>query len=217
MQGRLAIAAWAVAALVWLQPEVCVAQEAGDDAAASEPPPVVVERLPKMDCSWPCYAHLWAGLGVGRGLRLNNPFRLQTPLGDNAASLSWSATYADLSVAGLLGDPFGYQHGMGLSASFALDGVSQQVIAPAYVAGYPLGSHWWLRGRLGLPIVVSPDVNVGLDVAVGATFLVRASLGVFVDAVYSLYEGAATDRRRATLIPLVSLQAGLALSYEVLP
>lgn len=193
------------------------ASEAGDVAAVREPPAVVVDGLPNVECSWPCYAHLLAGVGIGRGLRLNNPFRLQTPLGENAASLSWSATYADVSFAALLGNPFGYQHGPAISASFALDGIAQQVIAPAYAARYPLGIHWGVRGRLGLPVVISPDANVGLDVALGLSYLVRASLGVFVDAIYSVYEGAATDRRPATLVPLVSLQVGIALSYEVLP
>jgi hypothetical protein len=35
-------------------------------------------------------------LAVGRGLRFNNPYRLEKPLGDTAESVSLAATYLDI-------------------------------------------------------------------------------------------------------------------------
>src|SRR5689334_12933139 len=44
------------------------------------------------------YQHWLGGVGVGKGLRLNNPYRLPRVLGDDAESLSLTATYLDVHL-----------------------------------------------------------------------------------------------------------------------
>ena len=46
---------------------------------------------------------------MGKGLRYNNPYRLQRVLGDAASSLSLSATYLDLHVGRTFGSPHGFE------------------------------------------------------------------------------------------------------------
>ena len=169
------------------------------------------------DCELFCYVHLFGGLGVGSGLRLNNPFRLRTQLGSTPESLSLTATFADVWVAATFGDPFGLQHGLSLNTSIALEDVPQEVLAPSYVAVYRRNPRFSPRARVGLPIILRPDANVGVEAALGLTSLVWSGLGVYVDVVYSVFQGAATDEASATTIPVLSLQGGVALDYEVLP
>lgn len=173
------------------------------------------EFLP--DCDPFCYAHTYATLGFGRGLRLNNPYRLQTVLGSNAESLSLTAPYFDLALATVFGDPEGFQQGAIVSASFAMVGVPQQVLAPGYAAVYRLGPRVQLRSNVSLPWVLQPTSNLGVDIGAGAAFMLFAGVGLSSSVILSFYEGAATDQHAATLIPLLSLQAGLTVDYEVLP
>jgi hypothetical protein len=168
-------------------------------------------------CSAVCYAHLSSTLGVGRGLRLNNPYRLRTQLGSGPESLSLTAPYTDVALAALFGDPGGFQQGVIVSASFAMAGVPQQVLAPGYAALYRLGPRGQLRGHVALPVVLQPDTNAGLDVAIGGAFFLFSGLGLAASGVFSLYEGAATDQRAATLVPVLSLELGVTVDYEVLP
>jgi hypothetical protein len=163
------------------------------------------------------YYHLYAGTSVGRGLRFNNPYRLQTQLGDDAQSLSLTAPYLELSVGALLGDPAGLQHGAGLHAAFALDGIRQEVLTPCYVSTLRLSPRWQLRGRFGIPLVLEPDASAGLELGLGGVFSLSAGLGIVAELVGSLYPGAATLRETETIIPIASLQLGLLLDYEVLP
>lgn len=108
-----------------------------DFATLKGSPESDAEFLP--ECDWVCYAHVTGTLAVGRGLRLNNPFRLRTQLGDGAQSPSLTAPYTDVAIAALFGDPHGFQQGGIVSASFAMTGVPQQVLAPGYAALYRLG------------------------------------------------------------------------------
>src|SRR4051794_8601691 len=71
----------------------------------------------------PGYVQAFATALVGSGLRLNNPSRLATPLGESAESVSRTATYTDIGVAATLGNPLGVQHGIALRVSFSLAGV----------------------------------------------------------------------------------------------
>jgi hypothetical protein len=68
-----------------------------------------------------------------------------------------------------------------------------------------------------VPIVLQPDSNVGLDLSLGGAFFVLSGVGLSASALFSLYQGAATDQRAATLVPVVSLQLGVTVDYEVLP
>src|SRR5690606_33283133 len=70
---------------------------------------------------------------LGEGLRLNNPYRLAQPLGDDAESLSRSAVYLNLAGGLLLGDPLGWQHGAQLDLSVAVEGIPQEVLTTSYL------------------------------------------------------------------------------------
>src|SRR5690606_1296249 len=65
------------------------------------------------------YVHWFGSLALGRGLRFNNPYRLERVLGDDAESLSLSALYADVSAGMAQGDPSGLQHGLAVHLSLA--------------------------------------------------------------------------------------------------
>ncbi len=186
-------------------------------APADEPAPAASRPLVDGGCTWPCYVHTFAGFGVGKGLRLNNPFRLQTQLGSSPQSLSATATTLDVEVAALLGNPSGWHHGLALASAIALEGVPQQVVVPSYATALPLGPRFWWRGRLGVALVTQPDFNAGLELGTQVVALVRAGLGAYLGVVYARYWGAATDQTQATSIPIVAAQVGATLIYEVLP
>lgn len=163
------------------------------------------------------YAHLMAALAVGRGIRFNNPYRLATPLGDDAESLSLTATYADLGLTASFGHPAGLEHGASVHFSVALSGVPQEVVTPSYVLLHRFPSRFLAYGRAGLPFVLSPDPNMGYELAAGGAWFVTAGLGVTAELVGDLFYGAATQERAASTIPILSLQLGVLVDYEVLP
>jgi hypothetical protein len=157
------------------------------------------------------YVHLIGAAAVGSALRLNNPFRLPTPLGKTPESVSTAAPYLDLGLAVLGGDPSGWQHGAWVHLSLAL-----QVAAPSY-AVLRRGAGWMAYGRAGLPVVLAPDVNLGGELAVGGVYLLSGGLGLTAEAGGSAFYGAATREVSATLVPLLSLQLGVVVDFEALP
>lgn len=163
------------------------------------------------------YMHLLGAIALGRGLRFNNPYRLATPLGDSAESLSLTATYLDLSGSAAFGDPDGLQHGGSVHLSVALAGVPQEVITPSYLALLRLPPRFLAHARLGLPIVLEPDPNVGYELAVGGGYLVTGGLGVTGELVGDLFYGAATQDKALSAIPVLSLQIGAFVDFELLP
>lgn len=156
-------------------------------------------------------------LTLGKGLRFNNPYRLETPLGDDAESLSLTATYLDLGVSVSAGAPRGLAHGIALNLSVATEGIPQEVLTPAYLASWRLPPRFLLLGRAGLPIILEPDANLGYELALGGVYFIAAGIGVTAEVIGSLFYGAATQERAATAIPLLSAQFGIAVGYEVLP
>jgi hypothetical protein len=163
------------------------------------------------------YVHTFAEVGFGKGLRLNNPYRLATPIGDQPESVSWTAGYLDLGVGAAFGPPDWLQHGGEVSLSVALDGIAQEVLTLSYVALLPVGEHALLRGRAGTPIVLEPDANLGMEIAAGGAWLFTGGLGLNAELVGSLFYGAATPEKPSTAIPLLSFELGLWIDYEVLP
>ena len=155
-------------------------------------------------------------LSFGRGLRFNNPYRLATPLGDSAESVSLAATYLDLGGALLFG-PSDFRHGVSLSGSVALQGIGQLVLTPSYLALFGIDDEIDLRGRAGIPVVIAPDTTAGLEAAIGVGFGVAYGLGAVAELVGSVYFGAATDERSITTIPMLSLQLGICFDHEVAP
>lgn len=163
------------------------------------------------------YVHGFGELMLGKGLRLNNPFRLGTPLGDDADGAAFTATYLDVGVGAAFGLPGELQHGGELSLSIATDGIAQEVLSLSYVALYPFAGQALARGRAGVPIVLGPDPNVGLELAVGGAWLFTGGLGLTAELVGSLFYGAATYEKSSTSVPVVSLEIGVWFDHEVLP
>jgi hypothetical protein len=153
---------------------------------------------------------------VGDGLRFNNPYRLATPLGDDAESIARTAAYVDLGVAVTLGDPRGLQHGLAARTSVALEGVRELVFTPSYLL-YRRWRSLAAYGRLGIPIIVTPTTNAGLELAGGGVWFVRAGIGVAAELVGDLFYGAGTREVARPAYPILSAQLGLVVAYEVLP
>ncbi len=183
------------------------ARAAAEGPAPGEPSPA------ELRASAP---HALVALSVGRGLRFNNPYRLASPLGDDAESVSLSATYLDLTVGMLSAAVDGFRHGGAVSAVFALHGIGQLGLTPSYLLQHALTPELGLRGRLGVPIVVTPDTTLGLEAGMGPIIELGFGLGVSVELVGSVFFGAATEQTSITTIPLLSLQLGLCFDHEVL-
>jgi hypothetical protein len=164
----------------------------------------------------PGYAQIFFTTYVGDGLRFDNPYRLSTPLGSDAESVSKTAAYVDIGLAMTLGNPLGIQHGFALRTSGAIEGVGQIVMTPSYLA--------WRRwralavhGRAGVPLVLTPDVTWGFEVAGGATWFFLGGIGLSAELVGDLFYGAGTRETHAVTYPVLSGQLGFVAAYEVLP
>lgn len=163
------------------------------------------------------YVHVFGAVGYGRGLRLNNPYRLQTELGESGESLSLSAGYLDVAVGATLGDPHGLQHGAVAHLSLALQGIRQEVVSVSYLALHPLTQELTGFARAGVPLVLEPDASLGFELGAGAVYFFSAGLGLTAELTSSLFFGAATWERDPTVVPVLSLQLGVWVDYEVLP
>jgi hypothetical protein len=168
------------------------------------------------DAHKPGYFELFGTSFVGDGIRFNNPYRLATPLGSSAESLSRTAAYADLGVAATIGNPLGYRHGVALRWSIALEGVPQIVVTPSYML-WRRWRAWGAYGRLGIPIVASPATTWGLEMGIGGVWFPRGGIGIATELVGDLFYGAGTREVSTPAYPVLSAQAGLLLEYEVLP
>ena len=182
-------------------------------SSADEPTRLPSTPLPPLGGEY----RLMAGMGVGRGIRFENPYRLQTELGSDARSLSLTATYLDLSIGALLAGSTRVFHGVTVHGSFALDGITQEVVTPSYLFLYRPDPRWAILGRAGLPIVIEPDANVGFELAGGGVFYLTAGLGITASLVGSLFFAAGTLESSRPTIPLLSMEAGVVYDYEVLP
>lgn len=206
MRPLSALGAFAVA--------ICVARrgvaETAPRTAAKTPTPAEFE-------SGRPYVHSFSSFGYGRGIRWNNPYRLQTSLGDTTKSASLTAGYFDASLGAMLGDPNGLQHGAVFHLSFSANGISQQVLSLSYIGSLPLGPSALAYARAGVPFVLSPDTGIGVEVAAGAVYFLTGAIGVNAELVQSLFVGAATWEHDPSLYPITSLQLGLWFDYEVLP
>ena len=159
---------------------------------------------------------LFATAFVGDGLRFNNPYRLGTVLGSQARSLSRTAAYADLGGALLIGDPAFLAHGLVLRASLSMEGISQAVLAPSYMVLHRSGP-WAVYGRAGVPVVVTPDTTFGFEGGAGGVWFARAGIGLAAELVGDVFYGAGTREVATPAYPVLSAQAGLWLSWEVMP
>jgi hypothetical protein len=161
--------------------------------------------------------HGFGTVTLGKGLRFNNPYRLATPIGDSPESVSFTAAYLDLGIGAAYGSAYGLKHGGEVALGIATDGISQQVLGLSYVALYPVHEDILLRGRGGFPIVLGPDSNIGFELGVGGAWLVTGGIGITAELTGSLFYGAATLDKSTTTIPLLALELGVWLDYEVFP
>lgn len=163
------------------------------------------------------YMQFFATAMGGVGLRFNNPYRLQTSLGSGAESVSRTSSYADLGLATtLFGHPLGFQHGLALRASIALEGVNQVVVTPSYLLWRRKGA-WAGYGRAGFGIVTAPDLTWGLEAAGGAAWFFLGGIGLVAEVVGNVFYGVGTTDIATATYPVLSGQLGLIGSYEVLP
>jgi hypothetical protein len=163
------------------------------------------------------YQHWLGGVALGKGLRFNNPYRLRRVLGDDAESLSLSATYLDVHVGRTFSPPGGFEHGVVAQLSMATDGIRQEVFTPSYLLVRRFSPRVLTQGRAGVPLVLSPDVTFGLQAGLGAVYFLTASLGVGAQLDFSAFYGAATIERAVTVIPMTSLALGVHFEWERLP
>jgi hypothetical protein len=163
------------------------------------------------------YQHWLGGLYVGRGLRFNNPYRLQTVLGDDPESLSLTATYLDLHLGRTFGAPDGFEHGIAAHFSVAIQGIRQEVLTPSYLLLHRFGPRFLGYGRAGFPIVLEPDASLGLEAGLGGAYFLSASLGLGAELDFSVFYGAATIEEPSTVIPVMSLAFGVFFDWERLP
>jgi hypothetical protein len=163
------------------------------------------------------YVHAFTSLGYGLGLRFNNPYRLQTELGDDSDGLSLTSGYLDLGLGAALGNPHGWQHGAVAHLSLATQGVTQEVISLGYLSLLPLGRRLLGMGRFSVPLVIEPDFGGGVELGAGAAYYLAAGLGLSAELVGSVFFGAATWENDPTIWPIVSMQLGVFAEYEVLP
>jgi hypothetical protein len=193
--------------------------DGGDDG--EEPRSVGVERVPALYdkdpfATRPGYGQVFATMYFGDGLRFNNPYRLATPLGGDAESVSRTAAYVDFGMGITFERPLALQHGMALRSSFSVEGVRQAVVTPSYLAWRRWGA-FAAHGRAGFPVVLTPSVTWGLEAAGGGTWFFLGGFGVSAEVVGDVFYGAGTADARVVTYPVLSGQLGLVAAYEVLP
>jgi len=200
-----------------LVPALAHAQDAARDTF-EEPGKPVKEGLDREEpfATKPGYTQLFVTAMGGTGLRFNNPYRLSTPLGKDAESISRTAAYIDIGVAMTLGNPLGFQHGASLRTTGAVEGVGQVVMTPSYFG--------WRRWRSlaayvrgGVPFVLTPDVTWGVEAGVGGAWFFLGGFGLAAEVVGDVFYGAGTIESSAVTYPVLSGQLGLITTYELLP
>jgi hypothetical protein len=197
---------------------MAAAAEAEPTAKESErAEPLGSERYRTPIPGGPDYWHSFGSLSFGDGLRFNNPYRLSTELGSTAESLSLTASYFDVGLGVVRGPPDGLGHGAVLHLSIAAQGIPQEVLSLSYIALERFGSgRTILYGRLGVPIILQPDLSGGLEAAFGGAFMLTSGVGLQGELIGDVYYGAATLDHSVTTIPVLSAQFGVFFDYEVL-
>ncbi len=163
------------------------------------------------------YVRFLFSAASGVGFRFNNPYRLSTELGDDAASTSLTAPFLDFAASALGGPPSGVQHGGSLHVGSSLAGPGQPYLTPSYILAYRASLPVLVYGRIGTPIVLAPDPNIGGEIAASVSYFFTAGIGVTTEVAFDLFYGAATLDEQYTAIPVLFAQLGVVADYELLP
>lgn len=195
-------------------------KSSGGAAAPAQPPeveglsPSMVERI--MRDPGPT-ARILGTIAIGRGLRLSNPYRLETQLGEDASSLSLTASYVDFGFGIAVGEGEGLAHGGALHVGSSLSGPWQPYVTPSYLLVYRGDAPFLVTGRVGPVVLLAPDTNVGGELAGGFSWFFTGALGVTSEVAFDLFYGAATLESSYSVVPVLSAQLGFVIDYEVLP
>lgn len=181
---------------------------------AKAPSPATIRRL---EAEPGFYSRVFGTFSVGKGLRFNNPYRLSTVIGDDAEGVSLTATYLDFGATLGFGAPNGIQQGVSVHVGGSVEGVVQPFVTPSYVVLYRADEPFMAYGRLGPAILLSPDPNVGGEIAGSFSWFFLSGLGVTSEVVFDLFYGAATLTEQYSVIPVLSFQLGVIADYELLP
>lgn len=188
------------------------AQDRDEPPDREDGPPARAERSP---------ARAAITIGIGGSLRSTvDPDLQQT---------RWAPPFLDVGVTWITA---GYRrlirHGpsMEVSTNLGPDGAAvrgilpwrQWVVAPGWVVrvvpSRSLVPRWFLHARVSVPWAIAPDRTWGLSGSLGATFMVRAALGIYTEFTAATYVGGATRNAVVTRHGLMSLELGLIVDLE---
>jgi len=163
------------------------------------------------------YINLFSSLSVGKGLRFNNPYRLSTEIGADAKSVSATAAYVDFAANMTFGAPRGFQDGLSIHIGGAVEGVPQTYLSFSDVLVFKHDASWMAHARVGPALLLTPDFNVGAEVAGGFSYFFTGAIGLTSELAVDVFYGAATLDKTFTTIPTLSGQLGIIVDFEVLP
>jgi hypothetical protein len=99
----------------------------------------------------------------------------------------------------------------------SLAGVRQAYVNLSYVLDYHRFAPWMVHARIGPTILLSPDINVGGELASGFSYFFTGALGLTSEVALDVFYGAGTLERTYTVVPTLSAQLGVIVDFEVLP
>jgi hypothetical protein len=218
---QLRLSGWlGVVVLAWLAPQPARAEqtEAEQAEANAATETTLSERetraLKRLDAPRGASARFFGSVAAGTGFRFNNPYRLSTQLGAEATSLSLVDPYLDFAASIVYGH--GLQHGASLHLGAPVTGVFQPYLTPSYVLAYRADLPVLLYGRLGTPILLSPDINIGGEVAGSVSYFLTSGIGLTGEVAFDLFYGAATLETQQSVIPVLALSWGVIVDVEFL-
>jgi hypothetical protein len=159
----------------------------------------------------------FAQIASGTGVRFNNPYRLGTVLGEDASSTSLLAPFFEVAATYVYGPSGSVQHGASVRAGGPLVGVVQPYVTPSYVFAYREDLPVLIYGRVGTPLLLAPDFNVGAEVAASVSYFFSSGLGLTSEVMFDLFYGAATLDDKYSTIPVLAFSLGVIADVEVLP
>jgi len=148
------------------------------------------------------------------------PLRLTT--NDTFDQSALAPVFTDALAGYVFAGSGGLRHGAGLGLSLSLteDGgftepvlrYEQFVITPSYLLALPFDPAWFALAHAGIPIVLTGGTTAGIEAAFAIGYRLLAGFGVFAEAGIDVFMGTAS-----TVHPIVSIEGGAFLDYEVLP